>query len=105
MDGLFFPLMLVATGILLIIFGVLFQERRTARMSGKKINNLKALREELRRMEEKEQHAAQKAARRADRTRTREDTTNIKELVDDLDRDARTSAMPEDVPTIHVRHQ
>ena len=105
MDGLVFSLILVAAGIILVILGVLFEEWHTAKRSGKKINNLKALREDLRRIEEKEQNAAQKAARRADRARTREDTINIRELVDDLDRNARTSAMPEDVPTIHVRHQ
>ena len=105
MDGIFFSLIIVAVGIILVILGVLFEEWNTAKRSGKKIYNLKALREDLRRIEEKEQHIAEAAARRADRTRNREDTINIRELVDDLDRDARTSAMPEDVPTIHVRHQ
>ena len=105
MDGIFFSLIIVAVGIILVILGVLFEEWHTAKRSGKKIYNLKALREDLRRIEEKEQHIAEAAARRADRTRTREDTINIRELVDDLDRDARTSATPDDVPTIHVRHQ
>ena len=58
MDGIFFSLIIVAVGIILVILGVLFEEWNTAKRSGKKIYNLKALREDLRRIEEKEQNAA-----------------------------------------------
>ena len=107
MNGVFFGLFLILIGIGAVIYGILWEEKRMSKMTGKKIRNLKTLREELRREEEKKQHAAETAAKRARRAKAHQETLEnaetIRDLVDNLDRDARTAYILSRVPTIRVR--
>ena len=106
MNGDLIGLFLVLIVIGVFVYEILWEEKRMSKMTGKKVRNLKTLREEFRREEAKQQHAAETAAKRARRAKahqeTMENAETIRDLVDNLDRDARTSYILSRVPTIRV---
>ena len=99
--------LMILAGVSLVLCGLFWEEKRLSKVTAKKIFNLKALQEELRREDEKARHAAETTAKRARRAQAREESKKnaqtIRELVESLDRDARTAAMLAQVPTIQVR--
>ena len=100
------PVLFISIGVGAVLFFIFREEKHYAKISGQKIFNLKALMEEYRRQEEKKQHAALTAAKRARRVQVRNESLAsakvIRELVDDLDRDAGASVLDECVPVIRV---
>ena len=96
----------ISGGVVSVLTSIFYVEKKFSKMSGKKIYNLKALREDIRRAEEKRQHASLTAAKRARRVKMRNESLAsaraIRELVDGLDRDAGSAARYDSVPVIRV---
>ena len=96
----------ISGGVIYVLSSIFYVEKKYARMSGKKVFNLKALREDIRRAEQKRQHASLTAAKRARRIQARRESLEnarvIRELVDGLDRDAGSAARYASVPVIRV---
>ena len=88
----------ISGGVIYVLSSIFYVEKKYARMSGKKVFNLKALREDIRRAEEKRQHASLTAAKRARRIQARKESLEnarvIRELVDGLNRDAGAAVVP-----------
>ena len=96
----------ISGGVIYVLSSIFYVEKKYARMSGKKVFNLKALREDIRRDQEKQQRAALTAAKRARRIQARKESLEnarvIRELVDGLDRDAGSAARYDNVPVLRV---
>ena len=99
----------ISGGVIYVLSSIFYVEKKYARMSGKKIYNLKALREDIRRAEEKRQHASLTAAKRARRIQARKESLEnarvIRELVNGLDRDAGSAARYDNVPVLRVTNR
>lgn len=96
----------ISGGVIYVLSSIFYVEKKYAKMSGKKVFNLKALREDIRRDQEKQQRAALTAAKRARRVKMRNESLAsaraIRELVDGLDRDAGSAARYDNVPVLRV---
>ena len=96
----------ISGGVIYVLSSIFYVEKKYARMSGKKVFNLKALREDIRRDQEKQKHASLTAAKRARRIQARRESLEnarvIRELVDGLDRDAGSAARYDNVPVLRV---
>ena len=96
----------ISGGVIYVLSSIFYVEKKYARMSGKKVYNLKALREDIRRDQEKQQRAALTAAKRARRIQTRKESLEnarvIRELVNGLDRDAGSAARYDNIPVLRV---
>ena len=96
----------ISGGVIYVLSSIFYVAKKYAKMSGKKVFNLKALREEIRRAEEKQQRSALTAAKRARRIQARKESLEnarvIRELVNGLDRDAGSAARYDSVPVIRV---
>ena len=106
MSSIVLPLLFISGGVIYVLSSIFYVEKKYAKMSGKKVFNLKALREDIRRQEEKKQHASLTAAKRARRIQARKESLEnarvIRELVNGLDRDAGSAARYDNVPVLRV---
>ena len=93
-----YPVLFISIGVGAVLVAIFREEKHYAKISGKKVFNLNALLDDIRRQEEKEQHAAVTAAKRARRVKMRNESLAsakaIRELVDGLDRDAGAAVVP-----------
>ena len=93
-----YPVLFISIGVGAVLVAIFREEKHYAKISGKKVFNLNALLDDIRRQEEKKQHAAVTAAKRARRVKMRNESLAsaraIRELVDGLDRDADTAVVP-----------
>ena len=93
-----YPVLFISIGVGAVLVAIFREEKHYAKISGKKVFNLNALLDDIRRQEEKKQHAATTAAKRARRIQARNESLAsaraIRELVDGLDRDAGAAVVP-----------
>ena len=69
-----YPVLFISIGVGAVLFFIFREEKHYAKISGKKIFNLNALLDDIRRQEEKKQHASLTAAKRARRIQARKES-------------------------------